>query len=76
MNRYTRNMLEQDLQTINQKISSTGYYLAAQGRNGYTGIDEYQGDASEGTAGRCIRNIECGTPRQCFEAAKTYAGRI
>jgi len=70
--RYTRKSLYADLKDINKGLIGTGYYLAANGRNGYTGVDEYVGDASEGTGGRCVRNIKCGTPRECLEAALEY----
>jgi hypothetical protein len=72
MKRYTRAMLDEALVKINEEISSTGFYLCAQSRNGYTGLDEYKGSSVDGNAGRCIRNIECGTPRQCIEAANVY----
>lgn len=72
MSRYTRSSLENDLKEINQQLKGTGYYLAAQGRNGYTGLDEYKGDPSEGDSGKCIRNLQCGTPKECFEAARQY----
>lgn len=72
MTRYTRKMLDAELKEINKALAGSGRYLAAQGRNGYTGVDEYEGDPSEGTGGRCIRNIECGTPRKCIEAAYNY----
>lgn len=72
MPRYTRKMLTEELNQINASLAGTGYYLAAQGRNGYTGLDEYRGDPSEGTAGHCMRNIECGTPKDCAIAARFY----
>lgn len=74
--RYTRSALYEDLKSINENFAGTGYYLAAQSRNGYVGLDEYRDDPSKGTAGRCIRNIACGTPRECLEAAQVYEPTI
>jgi hypothetical protein len=73
MSRYTRQDLYAELKEINKSLVGTGYYLAANSRNGYTGVDEYRGDASEGTAGKCVRNIQCGSPRACRDAAYEYA---
>lgn len=72
MPRYTRKMLEAELTRINAYLSGTGYYLAAEGRNGYVAIDEYVGDSREGTAGVCMRNICAGTSRDCALAARGY----
>jgi hypothetical protein len=73
MPRYTRKNLQQDLIEINKSIEHTGHYVAAQGRNGYTGLDEYEGVSSAGNSGRCIRNLQCGTPKECLLAAELYA---
>lgn len=72
MSRYTRKDLYAELHEVNKNLAGSGYYLAAQSRNGYTGIDEYRGDASEGHAGKCVRNLKCGTPRECIQAAYDY----
>lgn len=72
MSRYTRKDLYAELNEVNKTLAGSGYYLAAQSRNGYTGIDEYRGDASEGHAGKCVRNLKCGTPRECIQAAYDY----
>lgn len=72
MSRYTRKDLYAELHEVNKKLDGSGYYLAAQSRNGYTGLDEYRGDSSEGNAGKCVRNLKCGTPRECIQAAYDY----
>ena len=36
-------------------------YLTAEGRNGYTGLDEYSSITQ-----RCIRTIKCGTPKDAI----------
>ena len=72
MSRYTRKDLYAELHKDNKKLDGSGYYLAAQSRNGYTGLDEYHGDSSEGNAGKCVRNLKCGTPRECIQAAYDY----
>ena len=72
MSRYTRKDLYAELHEVNKKLDGSGYSLAAQSRNGYTGLDEYRGDSSEGNAGKCVRNLKCGTPRECIQAAYDY----
>lgn len=42
---------------VNRRIESTGRHLKAQRRNGYVGLDEYQGEA-------CIRTVTVGTKRE------------
>lgn len=65
MSRYTRKDLEAALNDINDSVT-TGCHLEAQGRNGYTGLDEYEGT-------KCIRTIQCGSPRECALAAYEWA---
>lgn len=70
MSRYMREDLRTDLKSINEIAKELGKhtYLEAQGRNGYTGLDEYSSITN-----RCIRNIKCGTPRECLAAALEWA---
>lgn len=70
MARYMREDLRNDLKGINEIAKERGKvtYLAAEGRNGYTGLDEYSSITN-----RCIRNIECGTPKECLNAALEWA---
>ena len=70
MARYMREDLRNDLKKINDVAKARGKhtYLEAQGRNGYTGLDEYSSITQ-----RCIRNIECGTPNECLTAALEWA---
>lgn len=70
--RFTKNDLDHALNDINVALKPTGHYLKAASRNGYTGLDLYSGDGSLGHGGKCLRNIECGTPRECLEAANNY----
>lgn len=70
--RYTKNDLIADLKEINAELKHTGYYLVAESRNGYTGLDLFRGDPATGKHGTCVRNIECGSPRECLEAAGDY----
>ena len=44
MSRYTKKMLDSDIEAINKSLVGTGSYILAQGRNGYTGLDEYKGE--------------------------------
>lgn len=73
MARYMRSNLEQDIDGINKTGGRNGRttYLKVQARNGYTAVDEY----GVNTAGKtvCIRNIQCGTPRECESAAWEWA---
>jgi hypothetical protein len=70
MARYTRSQLRHDLNAINELVKGRDgkTYLEAQGRNGYTGLDEYCIDTK-----KCIRNIQCGTPAECLSAANNWA---
>ncbi len=70
--RYTRSDLHEDIKAINETLAGSGYYIFAQGRNGYTGLDEYKGDPNQRDSGKCIRNLQCGTPRECLQAALSY----
>ena len=66
MVRYMRENLRNDLKGINEIAKERGKvtYLEAQGRYGYTGLDEYSSITN-----RCIRSIKCGTPKECLTAA-------
>ncbi len=70
MARYMREDLRNDLKGINEVAKERGKvtYLEAQGRNGYTGLDEYSSITN-----RCIRTIKCGTPKECLTAALEWA---
>lgn len=70
MARYMRDDLRNDLKGINEIAKERGKvtYLAAEGRNGYTGLDEYSSSTH-----RCIRTIKCGTPIECLTAALAWA---
>jgi hypothetical protein len=70
MARYMREDLRNDLKGINDIAKERGKvtYLSAEGRNGYTGLDEYSSITN-----RCIRNITCGTPKECLTAALEWA---
>ena len=70
MARYMRDDLRNDLKNINEVAKERGKvtYLEAQGRNGYTGLDEYSSITN-----RCIRTIKCGTPKECLHAALEWA---
>lgn len=69
MARYTRDMLRDDLAGINTRAAAFGRntYLVAEGRNGYTGLDEYSHINN-----RCIRTIKAGTPTECLNAAMNW----
>lgn len=76
MARYTSKALQQDLKEINvmiQKATNGRYFLEAQSRNGYTGLDLYR---MEGDRRKCERNIQCGSPRECLEAAESYKSGV
>ncbi|WAX21446.1 hypothetical protein [Stenotrophomonas phage RAS14] len=73
MARYMRSNLEQEIEAINQTGGRNGRttYLKVQARNGYTAIDEYS--VRQGGGAICLRNIQCGTPRECRESAMEWA---
>ena len=66
MTRYLRNDLRFDVAEINKRAEDAGRdtYLRVEGRNGYTGLDEHSR-----STGKCLRNIQCGTPKECLSAA-------
>jgi hypothetical protein len=59
--RLTRADLETRCANVNRRIESTGRYVSVQGRNGYIGLDEYEGE------GTMLRSIFCGTTREVGE---------
>jgi len=65
--RYTIKALRLDLEKYNASLAKYGhtYSLKAEARNGYTGLDLYEGD-------KCLRNLECGTPRECLNGARDF----
>lgn len=70
MARYYRSDLRFDVAAINKRAEDAGVdsYLRVEGRNGYTALDEH-----DRKTGKCFRNIECGTPKECLAAAITWA---
>lgn len=69
MERMTRKRARSILSGMNQTLQAAGHdcYLRMQGRNGYTGLDLF-----DNVTNSCLRNIRCGTPRQCLESAEQY----
>lgn len=65
-NRFTKSFLDQQLVDLNAEMKPFGFEIKATSRNGYTAVDLY------GDNGKCIRNIECGSPRECWSAAVDY----
>ena len=61
--RYTIKALRADLERFNAELAKQGYtfHLEAESRNGYTGLDLYEGK-------RCQRTIETGSPMDCHLA--------
>lgn len=80
MSRFTKTDLRDGLRRLNraQLDSGSAYFYREQGRNGYQAVDLY-GIDEEGAA-MCLRNVECGTSRECYAAAvldsKGRLGRI
>lgn len=73
--RYTMQALRADIKDLNETLKPTGYYLSADSRNGYTALDEYRVSKDPAKRDTCVRNIECGSPRDCWDAACMYAPR-
>lgn len=73
--RYTIKDLRADIAELNKTLKPTGYYLDVECRNGYTGLDEYRVSTDPAKRDCCVRNIECGSPRDCWEAARLYTPR-
>lgn len=70
--RYTEKALQADIRELNETLKPSGYFLRVDSRNGYTAIDEYRADSTKASGAACVRNIECGTPRECWDAACNY----
>jgi hypothetical protein len=70
MARFTIHDLREELGQLNTRVENAGggTYLSAESRNGYTGLDEYSI-----VTDKCIRNIACGSPRECLIAAMDWA---
>lgn len=70
--RFTAKDLDASIKVINDDAKAAGRqtFLKALARNGYLGLDEYELRA-DGSS-RCIRNLECGTPRECLATAKEW----
>lgn len=73
--RYTMKALQADIKELNETLKPSGYYLVADSRNGYTALDEYRVDTNKAKGGICVANIECGSPRDCWDAARLYTPR-
>jgi hypothetical protein len=73
--RYTINDLRADVKELNVTLKPTGYYLDVESRNGYTALDEYRVSTDPAKRDTCVRNIECGSPRKCLDAAHMYLPR-
>lgn len=61
MTRYTQKALATDVAEMNEILSSHGHMIKVGSRNGYTAVDLAH------LGGKVIRNIQCGTPRECLE---------
>ena len=70
MARYTIVNLRADIKDINEANASAPTKLRVLPRNGYIGLDEMGHD------GRCIRNIECGSARECLTAAQLWSSNV
>ena len=55
--RITQRDIDTRVGNVNRRLASTGLSVNAQGRNGYTGLDEYRD-------GKCQRTIMVGTKRE------------
>lgn len=81
--RYTNNQLSADLELLNEKLerlyqlnsdfypdkAALLYFVVGQ-RNGYSAVDLA---TKEDIERHCtFRNLECGTPRECLDAAQTW----
>jgi hypothetical protein len=73
--RYTVKDLRADIAEMNKTLMPSGYYLGVECRNGYTGLDEYRVSTDPAKRDTCVRNIECGSPRDCWDAARMYSPR-
>jgi len=75
MSRFTISNLRADIAKINGYLLEEGSdtLLVEQGRNNYQGVDEYPIDAQGNRIGSGVnRNVCCGTPRECSDAAWSY----
>ncbi len=73
--RVTKANLEERVANVNRRIQSTGRGVQVQGRNGYTGLDEFMRDPDatislpDSVPGRgygwmMVRTLTCGTKRE------------
>lgn len=69
--RYTEKALTTDVKEMNEALAHTGFFLRVNPRNGMCGVDLYRKDANR-SGGVCVRNIELGTPRECYNAAVDF----
>ncbi len=67
--RYTVKDLRGDLERINAALPD-GLRMQEGGRNGYQAVDLYD------AAGSCLRNVGCGTARECMGYAYQEAHNI
>ena len=65
--RYTIKALRLDLEKCNAALAKYGhtYSLKAEARNGYTGLDLYEG-------GNCLKNLKGGSNSECLNAASDF----
>jgi hypothetical protein len=70
MGKYTKNQLQKDIELLNKKLErlNVPQRLSCEGRNNYRAIDIYEGKT-------CLRNLACGTPRECLAAAQDFVLR-
>ena len=70
--RYTYNRLKEDIAALNKELEERGHEYRFQlgHRNGYTAIDLAR--TQQHKRGTCVRNIQCGSPRECLTACENY----
>lgn len=76
--RYTEKTLGEYVEKVNGWLAEDGFEtrLEHSPRNGYQAIDEYSVDDKGERIGSGVnRNIECGSPRECGDAAREYYNR-
>jgi hypothetical protein len=72
MKRYTFKSLQADIQALNKKLEDRNdpHRFVIDSRNNYTAIDLARPNQLAGHT--VVRNLECGTPRQCLNACHEY----
>lgn len=69
--RYTEKALCQDIKEINATLAGTGYFLRVNPRNGMCAVDLHRVTDSKVNS-VCVRNIQLGSPRECYNASVDY----